>query len=235
MRAIAIAAALVACSLALVSCGQESSGGGNQMSYKEVKSMVIDILGSEEAQKAITKASSLTAEGEGTLLAKSMTPQDHEQVKLAVKDVLTSPDYNIVIEKIMKDPKFAGEFAKAVSKDNKQIHKDLMKDPDYQKDLIEMMKLPDAQRVLFDATKTPEYRKQLMSGVTEAMQNPLFKLEIMKMLQSVVKEELTPKESGKQEGKGGQEEGQGSGQDGGGEQEKGQEEGNQGGGSGGES
>ncbi len=226
MRAIAIAAALAVCSLALASCGQESSGGGNQMSYKEVKSMVIDILGSEEAQKAITKASSLTAEGEGTLLAKSMTPQDHEQVKLAVKDVLTSPDYNVVIEKIMKDPKFAGEFAKAVSKDNKQIHKDLMKDPDYQKDLIEMMKQPDAQRVLFDATKTPEYRKQLMSGVTEAMQNPLFKLEIIKMLQSVVKEELTPKESGKQEGQGGksgQGEGQG-GEEGGGEESGGQKE-----------
>lgn len=229
MRAIAVAAALAACSLALVSCGQESSGGGNQMSYKEVKSMVIDILGSEEAQKAITKASSLTEEGQGTLLAKSMTPQDHEQVKLAVKDVLTSPEYNVVIEKIMKDPKFAGEFAKAVSKDNKQIHKDLMKDPDYQKDLIEMMKQPDAQRVLFDATKTPEYRKQIMSGVTEAMQNPLFKLEIIKMLQSVVKEELMPKEakSNKQEeqgGKSGQEE-QGGGEQGseeGGGQESGQ-------------
>lgn len=231
MRAIAIAAALAVCSFALVSCGQESSGGGgNQMSYKEVKSMVIDILGSEEAQKAITKASSLTAEGEGTLLAKSMTPQDHEQVKLAVKDVLTSPEYNVVIEKIMKDPKFAGEFAKAVSKDNKQIHKDLMKDPDYQKDLIEMMKQPEAQRVLFDATKTPEYRKQLMSGVTEAMQNPLFKLEIMKMLQSVLKEELTPKETGKQGqgGKSGQGEGQGGGQ--GGEEGGGQED-SQGGGS----
>jgi len=227
MRAIAIAAVLVACSLALVSCGQEASGGGNQMSYKEVKSMVIDILGSEEAQKAITKASSLTAEGEVTLLSKSMTPQDHEQVKLAVKDVLTSPEYNVVIEKIMKDPKFAGEFAKAVSKDNKQIHKDLMKDPDYQKELIEMLKNPDAQRVLFDATKTPEYRKQIMSGVTEAIQNPLFKLEIMKMLQSVVKEELTP-ESAKAEGQGGKS-GQGEGQ--GGEQSGEEGSGQSGGGS----
>lgn len=184
------------------------------MSYKEVKSMVIDILGSDEAQKVIMKASTHTAEGEGMLFAKSMTAQDHEQVKLAVKDVLTSPDYNTVLEKIMRDPKFAGEFAKAVSKDNKQIHKDLMKDPDYQKDLIEMLKNPEAQRVLFDATKTPEYRKQMMSGVTEAMQNPIFKLEIMKMLQTVVKEELTP-QAAKQEGKSekeGKEEKQGEGQ-----------------------
>lgn len=213
MRPLKMAAAAVALSLVLVSCGQETGGSGNQMSYKEVKSMVIDILGSEDAQKAITKAQTQTAEGEGMLLAKNMTAQDFEQVRLAVKDVLTSPEYNIVIEKIMKNPRFAGEFAKAVSKDNKQIHKDLMKDPDYQKDLIEMMKQPEAQRVLFDATRTPEYRKMLMSSVSEAMQNPIFKLEILKMLQSVVKEELMPKEQGQEQGKQGQE-GQGQ-QDGG--------------------
>jgi len=198
MRPLKIAAAAVALSLALVSCGQETGGSGNQISYKEVKSMVIDILGSEEARKAISKVQTQTAEGEGMLLTKNMTMQDQELVRLAVKDVLTSPDYNFVIEKIMRNPRFAGEFAKAVSQDNKQIHKDLMKDPDYQKDLIVMMKQPEAQRVLFEATKTPEYRKMLMSSVTEAMQNPLFKLEILKMLQSVVKEELTPQEQGQQ-------------------------------------
>jgi spore germination protein D len=197
--------AVIFLTLSLVSCGQESGdSGGGQMSYKEVKSMVIDILGSEEAQKAIVKASSTSSGGEGTLLMKSMTPQDHQQVKLAVKDVLTSPDYSRVLETIMKDPKFAGEFAKAVSKDNKQIHKDLMKDPGYQKDLVDMFKNPEAQRVLSDSMKTTEFRKQMMAGVSESIQNPLFKLEIMKMLQTVVKEELTPKDPSKQGGQGGQ-------------------------------
>jgi spore germination protein D len=208
-----VAAALM---LVLVSCGQESSGSsGNQMSYKEVKSMVVDILGSDEAQKAIVKASSTTTEGGTTLLAKSMTAQDHQQVKLAVKDVLTSPDYSRVLETIMKDPKFAGEFAKAVSKDNKQIHKDLMKDPGYQKDLVDMLKNPEAQRILTDSMKTPEIRQQMMSGVTEAIQNPLFKLEIMKMLQTAVKEELTPPAS-KPGGQGGGGQGSSTGDGGGG-------------------
>ncbi len=115
---------LIGMSLMLVSCGPESGGGssGGQMSYKEVKSMVIDILGSEEAQKAVEKAQ--TAQyGESTLQMKSMTPSDQAQVRIAVKDVLTSPESSTILEKIMKDPKFAGEFAKAVSKDNKQIHR----------------------------------------------------------------------------------------------------------------
>ncbi|BBI35996.1 spore germination lipoprotein GerD [Cohnella abietis] len=192
---------LLGIALMLTSCGQESSGSsGGQMSYKEVKSMVIDILGSEEAQKAMEKAS--TAQyGESTLQMKSLTPSDQAQVRLVVKDVLTSPGYSQVLEKIMKDPKFAGEFAKAVSKDNKQIHKDLMKDPAYQKELVDMFKTPEMLKILSDSMKTADVRKLIMSSVSESMENPLFKLEIMKLLQSVVKEELTPSPDKKDEKK----------------------------------
>lgn len=216
MRIIRAGAAL-ALVLALSACGAEpSGGGGNQMSYKEVKSMVIDILGSEEAQKALEKAQ--TAQyGDSTLQMKSMSVQDQQQVRLAVKDVLTSPGYTTVLQKIMKDPKFAGEFAKAVSQDNKQIHKDLIKDPSYQQELVDMFKAPEMQKIITDSMKTPDVRKLVNSSVTEAMQNPLFKLEIMKLLQSVVKEELTPEASSgqKKEGQGGE------GQSGGGEGDQG--------------
>lgn len=187
------------------------------MSYKEVKSMVIDILGSEEAQKAMEKAS--TAQyGESTLQMKSMTPSDQAQVRIAVKDVLTAPEYKTVLEAIMRDAKFAGEFAKAVSKDNKQIHKDLMKDPTYQKELVDMFKTPEMMKILSESIKTPDVRKVIMSSVTESMENPLFKLEIMKLLQSVVKEELTPKTEKKEEKKEGQSEDKGG--EGGGESQE---------------
>lgn len=211
LRPLSVSGALLAISLMLASCGQEASGGNNQMSYKDVKSMVIDILGSEEAKKIINEASSESASGGGSLFAKSLSPQDQEQVKLAVKDVLTSPDYSSEMQKLMKDPKFAGEFAQAISKDNKQIHKDLMKDPEYQKEMIDMLKNPEAQLILFNATKTTEFRKQMMSSVNEAIQNPLFKLELMKMLQSIVKEELTPKASSDGKKKSGDGEGGGEG------------------------
>ncbi|MFC4601492.1 spore germination lipoprotein GerD [Cohnella hongkongensis] len=222
---------LLAASLLLSSCGQESGGGGGggQVSYKDVKSMVIDILGSEEAQKAMEKAS--TAQyGASTLQMKSMTPSDQAQVRLAVKDVLTAPEYSTILEGIMRDPKFAGEFAKAVSKDNKQIHKELMKDPAYQKELVDMFKTPEMVKVLTDSMKNPDVRKVIMSSVTEQMQNPLFKLEIMKLLQSVVKEELNPQPQKKEEKKeGGGEGGEGQGGEGGGESEGGESEGESGG------
>lgn len=193
--------AILGLTLTLVSCSPASDGnaGGGQMSYKEVKSMVIDILGSEDGQKAVEKA---TASDKSTLSIKSMNPQDQLRVRMAVKDLLTSPQYSSILSNLMTDTKFAGEFAKAVSKDNKQIHKDLMKDPSYQKDLTEMFKGPEMQKILVDSMKTSDVRKVINNSVTEAIQNPLFKLEMMKMLQTAVKEELTPK-GGKKGGGGG--------------------------------
>ncbi|CAI6085426.1 spore germination lipoprotein GerD [Cohnella sp. JJ-181] len=205
----------------LTSCGPESSGSSEQMSYKDVKSMVIDILGSQEAQEALDKAST-EKYGTSSLHAQSLTPSDQEQIRTAVKDVLTSSNYSKVLREIMTDTKFAGEFAKAVSKDNKQIHKDLLKDPMYQQELVNVFKTGDMKSVLFETTKTAEYRKQMMSAVGEAIQNPVFKLELMKILQDVVKEELTPKpeKSGSSGGGGGESGGEGGGSGGsGGEQQ----------------
>lgn len=208
----------------LSSCGPESSAGSEQMSYKDVKSMVIDILGSQEAQEALDKAST-EKYGTSSLHAQSLTPSDQEQIRTAVKDVLTSSNYSKVLREIMTDTKFAGEFAKAVSKDNKQIHKDLLKDPTYQQELVNVFKTGDMKTVLFETTKTAEYRKQMMSAVSEAIQNPVFKLELMKILQDVVKEELTPKpEQSKGESGGGGESGgqsDGGGESGGGGQQSG--------------
>lgn len=210
--------AMLGLAVTLTSCGAEtSSGGGQQMSYKDVKSMVIDILGSSEAQEALDKASTAKY-GVSSLHMQALTPADQEQVRTAVKDVLTSPEYDKILRGIMTDPKFAGEFAKAVSKDNKQLQKDLMKDPSYQKEMINVLKSKDMQTVMFEAMKTTEYRTQMMSAVQEAVQNPVFKLEIMKMLQSVVKDQLNPtktSQAGGGEGGGG-DSGGGGGEGGGG-------------------
>jgi len=206
--------AMLGLAVTLTSCGAEtSSSGGEQMSYKDVKSMVIDILGSTEAQEALEKASTAKY-GATSLHMQALTPADQEQVRTAVKDVLTSPDYDKILRGIMTDPKFAGEFAKAVSKDNKQLQKDLMKDPSYQKELVNVLKSKDMQTVMFDAMKTTEYRTQMMSAVQEAVQNPIFKLEIMKMLQSVVKEQLNPTKTTQSGGQGGESGGEGGGEGG---------------------
>lgn len=180
--------------LLLSACGADSQSGGVQ-SYKDTKSMVLDILESEEAKKAIQKASE--EQGGGGAIKLLSTPEG-KQIQVAVKDVLTDPSYPKHLEKMMTDPKFAGEFAKAVSKDNKQLHKDLMKDPEYQTMLVEVMKNPEFEKILLDTLKGKAYRKQAMTIFKEALENPLFKTELMELMKKVMEEEAKPKKEEEQ-------------------------------------
>ncbi|MBP3966690.1 MULTISPECIES: spore germination lipoprotein GerD [Paenibacillus] len=185
--------ALIVLTFSLSSCGtQQSSASSEPISYKDMKSMVIDILKTEDAQKALQESASATSGNNGSSL-RSLSVQDQEQVRLAVKETLVAPEYSKVIEKLMTDPRFAGEFAKAVNKQNKQIHKDLLKDPTYQKDLIQVMKSPEMDKMILEVLQSTQYRKQTMSLMQESMQNPLFRLEILDLLKKAVQEELKPK------------------------------------------
>ncbi|WP_314590952.1 spore germination lipoprotein GerD [Paenibacillus terrigena] len=202
--------------LTLTACMSEQQTSSAQPDYKEMKAMVVDILKTEEAQKAIQQSSGSSGSTQMQMLS---SPVGKEQIRTAVKDTLTSPEYNKELEKIMKDPKFAGEFASAINKDNKKIHKELIKDPVYQQSVADILKSPDLSKMYLDLTKTPEFRKQVMTIVKDSMSSPLFKMQIMELLTKVVQEELQPKqqEQGKKKGGGGK----GGGEGGGGEGEGG--------------
>lgn len=199
----------------LTGCGSEPSGGGGgaTLEYKDMKQMVIDILKTEDAQKALQETSQLGAGG--GMMAMSATQQ--EQVRLAVKEVLVSPGYEKVLDKLMTDPKFAGEFAKAVNEQNKQIHKDLLKDPTYQKDLVSVMKGSEMEKVILDAMDSDTYRTRVKSIMQETMQSPIVRLELLELLQKAVREELKPKEQSGGESGGGGESSGGGGESGGSE------------------
>ncbi|MEV5026414.1 spore germination lipoprotein GerD [Paenibacillus sp. LPE1-1-1.1] len=175
----------------LAGCGAEPSGGNEQVSYKDLKSMVIDILKTEDAQKALQESSQQMS-GYSGQTSKLLSVQDQEEVRLAVKDVLISPQYDKVIKKLMVDPRFAGEFAKSVNKQNKEIHKELIKDPSYQADLIKVLKNPEMDKMILEVLQSTQYRKEVMSLMQDAMQNPLFRLEVLDLMKKAVQEELKP-------------------------------------------
>lgn len=154
-----------------------------------------------------------------------ISAQSGEQIRLAVKDTLVSEEYKKEIEKIMTDPKFAGDFAKAINTQSKQLHMELIKDPTYQKSIEQIMKSPEVMKSFLELTNTPDYRKQSMTIMQETMQNPLFRMEVLELLKAVVRDELQPKVEKKepdQGGQGGQENGEGgNGEDGGQQQDGG--------------
>ncbi|KHF33860.1 spore germination lipoprotein GerD [Paenibacillus sp. JTLBN-2024] len=193
----------------LSGCGSEPSYAPPQGDYKEMKTMVVDILKSDEGKKAVEDALKQggggSSGGSGGPGMQMMTMQATDQIRTAVKDTITSPEYKKEFEKIMTDPQFAGDFAKAISTQNKQLHMQLIKDPTYQKAISDIMKSPEVMKMFLDLTKTPEYRKQSMTVMQEAMQNPMFKMEVMSLLRNVVTQELQPKveKEGGQGGEGG--------------------------------
>ncbi|MFD0681826.1 MULTISPECIES: spore germination lipoprotein GerD [unclassified Paenibacillus] len=189
--------------LVLTSCGSESKSSQSSQNggYKDTKTMVLDILKTEDGQKAIiaaqTKAAS-SSEGQIKLLSTG----DSQHIQLAVKDVLTDTSNNKFLQNVITDPKFAGQFAKAIQKDMKQLQKDLMKDPEYQTTMISTLKNPDFEKMLLDTMKSPQYRQQTKTVMQESMQSPLFRLELMNIMKKVLEEESQPKAQG-QGGSGG--------------------------------
>ncbi|MFC4098367.1 spore germination lipoprotein GerD [Paenibacillus xanthanilyticus] len=207
--------------LMLAACGSEpQSSASDSMSYKDMKSMVIDILKTEDAQKALQE-SAVNTTGNNGLTSKLLTVQDQENVRLAVKETLVSPDYYKVIEQLMTDPRFAGEFAKAVNKQNKQLHKDLIKDPSYQADLIKVLKNPEMEKMILEVMNSTQYRKQITTIMQESMQSPIYRLEILDLLKKAVQEELKVKPNEKLEKAGGGGEEEKAAEEGGGEEEGG--------------
>jgi spore germination protein D len=216
---------IFALTFVLASCGAESSGAQPQLSYKDMKSMVIDILKTEDAQKALQESAEQMS-GYSAQPSKLLSVQDQEEVRLAIKDVISSPDYDKVIKKLMTDTRFAGEFAKAVNKENKSIHKELIKDPQYQADLLKTFNNPEMEKMILEVLKSAQYRKEVMSLMQESMQNPLFRLEVLELMKAAVKEELQTKPDEKV--KKSEEDGQQQEEQGMEEEEQGQEEEQQG-------
>lgn len=213
--------AMAAMAFVLTSCGSESSGGNQQVTYKDMKSMVIDILKTEDAQKALQE-SSRQISGYSAQESKLLSVQDQEEVRMAVKDIISSPDYDTVIKKLMTDTRFAGEFAKAVNKQNKDIHKELIKDPQYQAEVAKTLKTPEMEKLILEVLKSGQYRKEVTTLMQDAMKNPIFRLEMLDIMKSAVQEELQPKQEKSKKQEGG---GDGSG----GEEQSGEEQGNSGG------
>jgi len=183
----------------LSSCAAQQPSSGPD--YKEIKSMVIDILKTEEGKKAIQEAQQDGQQNSSQIMQMLSSPQG-QQIQMAVKEVLTDPQYPEHLKKLMTDPKFAGEFAKAVQEENKEIHKQLMTDPEYQTLLLDVMKNEEFKKLILEVMKGKEYRQQTMAIMQEAIENPLFRTELMELMKKVLEEESKPKEEKSKESEG---------------------------------
>ncbi len=199
--------------------GADVSGSvGNQnQDYGTTKQMVIDILHSPDGKKAV--AEMLTDPS----MKQKVVVSDTDISKAVEKALETKKNQSFLAQQA-KEPEFAAALAKAVQPDLVNLQKQLMKDPEYQKDMMVLLKSPDFTKQLEELLQTPQFRGQVMKIMTDALQTPSFRMQFQNALQKAVAQQMQAaggqgqksQQGGKSEAGGGSASGEGGGDGGGG-------------------
>lgn len=189
-------------------CAPTESGGG-EVDYEETKKMVVDILKTDDGKKAIQEVM-----GDDGMKEKLI--MDQPVVTDTIEKTLTSDKGMEFWKKSFEDPKFAESVAKSMKKENEQLLKNLMKDPEYKGMMIEVMKDPELEKELTTLLKSKEYREHLQKVMSETFESPLFKAKLQALIVKAAEELPTQKPEGGDEGGGESGSGGGSGEAGGG-------------------
>lgn len=195
MRKLLFFALMITLTSSFLGCSSKSEGSA-KLDYKETKSMVLDILHTKEGKKVISDVVKDPSVNQQMMLSDVKMQQTLEKT-------LITPENQKFMQELMKDPKFAGEFAKAIKEQNKKLQKDLMKDPEYQQQMMQLFKNPEMEKMMLDLLKSKAYRQQAMTTMKESLDSPLFKLEMMELMQKAMEENTKPKKKSNSGGGGG--------------------------------
>lgn len=169
----------------LLCCTFLSACSGNpeseQMDYDKTKKMIVDILKTDEGKKAIQEILTDTQ-------MKQRLIMDQAVVTDTIEKTLVSEKGNEFWKKSFKDPEFAKSFATGMKKQNEELLKKLMKDPEYQGMMIDILKDPEYQKEMQDLLKSKDFRKHIQSTIEDTLESPLFKAKIQETLLKAAKE-----------------------------------------------
>lgn len=191
----------------LTSCSPPKES--ESVDYQKTKEIVLDVLQTQEGKQAFQKM---------------MTdPQLKEQIMLDAKEIeqsmtkaMTNPKAQEGLGKLLAKPDVAASFSKATQKEMQNLFKVLMKDPEYQKSMMDIIKDPEFSKMILQLMKSQENRKETMKLIEEAMKSPNFQQKLMKLIQESAKGGGQPKQG--QQGQGSDQGGGEEGAEGGSEQ-----------------
>ena len=183
-------------SVILTGCNAfKKSEAAQEPNYKELKQMVIDILLTEEGKKAVQESI------EDPQVKKKMV-LDTTEVQKIIQEEFFSSENKEKLKSMFEDPKFASELGKTLKKENEKLLKDLMKDPEYRKMMIEVMKDKEFEKMIMDVMKSNAYRTQMMLVIKDSLESPMFKYDLLKLMEKASEEALKPDKEKKKEGEG---------------------------------
>ncbi|MFK2826886.1 spore germination lipoprotein GerD [Bacillus sp. B190/17] len=186
----------------LAACGGGAADVGNaQMDYDATKKMVVDILKSDDGKKAIQEMMKDEK-------VKQQLVMDQKIVAQTIEQTLLSKKGEEFWKEAFKDPKFASSIAKGMKKEQEELLKELMKDPQYQQMMLDIMQDPEYEKNVTKLLKSKEYREHLQKITTEIFESPLYKAKIQDILLKAASEEAAGGKEKKQGEGGGQQGGQ---------------------------
>ncbi|WP_391118407.1 spore germination lipoprotein GerD [Psychrobacillus sp. L3] len=153
-----------------------SSSPSSTPSYDEMKKIVIDALQTEDGKKSVRK---LLDDPE----FKALLVIDSEQVKKSVEQTMLSKEAEDFWKEVYQDPKFSETMAKSMMKQQEELMKALIKDPDYLKDLESFFASADMKKELGKILQSADLRKEMEKVVEETIQSPLLQTKWQKLVE----------------------------------------------------
>ncbi|GGF34921.1 germination protein GerD [Halobacillus andaensis] len=158
-----------------------SSGAAEQSDYDTTKKMMVDILKTDEGQKALMEV--LSDEKMKQELA-----LESEEVSSAVKETLLSEEGKEFWSKLFSDPSFVQEFSKVVQEEQEDLMKGLMKDSEYQASLIQLYQNPEMMEKMLEVMQGQQFRGHLEKTIEETLNNPVFQAKMSETLLKAAEE-----------------------------------------------
>ncbi|GGJ98659.1 germination protein GerD [Lentibacillus kapialis] len=180
-------------SAAFISGCTGQGASGEEANYDTTKKMVVDILQTEDGKKALQEI----------LSDKKMQQQlimDSDAVKKSVKEVLSSDKATDIWKKLFEDPAFVKTFAQSMADEQKKLMKELMKDSEFQQQMLDLMKDPQMTEQMMSVMKSQEFSKHLEKKIQQTLETPIFQEKISKILLKAAEEQGKQKGQKSQQG-----------------------------------
>jgi spore germination protein D len=144
--------------------------------YQQVKEIVLDVIHTSEGKKVIQD---LMKDPE----FKAEVMLQSQEMEKVIGKTFTDDKTKKEWEKILAKPDVANNLAKASEKQQQQLMKTLMKDPEYQKAMLDLLKDPEFGKHILQLMKSQENRQATMKLIEETLKTPSFQDRLKKIIQ----------------------------------------------------
>src|SRR5699024_6413479 len=122
---------------------------------------------------------------------------ESDVVKETISETLISHDGKEMWKELFADPKFIDSFYTSIADEQEKMFKHLMKDDDFQKQMLELLQNPEMNEQTIKLLKSQQFREHLETTIVETIDNPIYRAKLQKELE----EKKSDDESGKEENK----------------------------------